>query len=123
MERVQKWFTRMALELRNFSYEDRLEKLALFSLVRRRLREDLIKVIKITRWLDRAEREKPFPLIKRIENESAYRFIVIHKRSKSDVRKSFFTQRVVQVWNALPRSMVEAGSIEAFKRAIDDCLN
>ena len=46
LERVQKRFTRM---LPGISYEERLNKLGLFSLERRRLRGDLIEVYKIMR--------------------------------------------------------------------------
>ena len=58
------WFTRMVPGMRNFSYEDRLERLGLFSLERRRLRGDLIEMFKITRVLVRADREKLFLLVK-----------------------------------------------------------
>ena len=61
LERVQRKFTRMVPMMRNFSYEDRLEKLELFSL-QRRWRGDLIEMFKIIRRLDRVDREKLFPL-------------------------------------------------------------
>eukprot|EP00061_Rhincodon_typus_P002171 g16806.t1 len=53
LERVQKTFTKMLLGLKGLSYRDRLNSLGFFSLVRQRLRVDLIEVYKILRGMDR----------------------------------------------------------------------
>ena len=39
-----------------------------------------------------------------------------------DIRKNFFTQRVVTHWNRLPSEVVDAPFLEAFKARLDVAL-
>ncbi|KFV16778.1 hypothetical protein N340_14266, partial [Tauraco erythrolophus] len=40
-----------------------------------------------------------------------------------DIRKKFFTQRVVRHWNRLLREVVDAPSLELFKARLDGALS
>jgi len=57
------------------------------------------------------------------QDEGKWFFKLEKGRFRPDIRKKFFTVRVVRHWNRLPSKVVNAPSLEAFKARLDGALN
>ena len=45
---------------------------------------------------------------------------IVKQRSHLDIRKYFLSQRVVNTWNSLPQTIVDADSVNLFKNRLDE---
>ena len=93
----------------------------MFSLEKRRLWGDLFPAFQYLRGLYKHEGDQLFA---RIDSDSTRRngFKLKEGRFGLDVRGKLFTERVVRCWNALPRDLVDAPSLEVFKARLDGAL-
>ena len=48
-----------------------------------------------------------------------HNFKLFHPHCRTNLRKNFFTVRVVEKWNQLPPEVVNAPSVQAFERRLD----
>jgi len=118
LEKVQHRATKLISECRHLSYEDRLKVTGLTTLEQRRDRGDMIEVFKAMNGFSKLHKNKLFTLNSHSKTRG-HRHKLIKCRSRLDIRKYFFSQRVVNKWNSLPDGVVEAASVNSFKNRYD----
>jgi len=116
VERVQRCFTKRLPGFNDLSYEDRLRRLDFPSLELRRLHIDLTWCYKILFGHVNLNSIDFFQLSPTPTRGHAYKLYKSY--NSSNVRKSFFSERVVNVWNFLPADKVDFSSLSAFKRPV-----
>ena len=81
--------------------------MGLYSVEFRRMRGDLIETRWILRGLDRVDAERLFPLVG--ESRTRGHHLRVRGRTfKTAMRRNFFSQRGVNLWNSLPQRALEA---------------
>ena len=116
IDKVQRRVSKMIPSISALTYEERLKRTGLISLENRRLRADLLEVFKILKGFVKVDPATHFSMSDR---RSRGHMLKLEKpRARLELRRHFFSNRVIDAWNSLPGHMVEATSTNMFKAAL-----
>ena len=121
LERIQRRWTKAIAGMSDLPYSQRLERLDLFSFKGRLLRADLILLWKILHGHSAICAETLFqrPPTSHTRGHPLKLYI---PRCRLEVRKRFFSLRLLSTWNSLSPATVQADTINKFKSLLKDEL-
>ena len=118
VERVQRRATRLVTSLRHRPYEERLKALNLPSMFYRRRRGDMIQVYQILHGGVNIAAEKFFEPAG-TDRTRGHSWKLTKPRAESRPRRQTLSVRIINDWNSLPPSVVNATSVNQFKSRLD----
>ena len=128
MESIQRKAINMISGLRASSYEEKLTELGLESLTERRLRLDMLQTFKILKGIDNVDYTKWFQTYGDIAQRRTTRLadhplnIVMRSVPRLEIRKNFFSNRVIRPWNNLPNFVKDSVNVKLFKSNYDSYI-
>ena len=112
----------MVKGLKGKTYKEQLRSLGLFSLEKRRLRGDLTAVYNFLKGGSREGGADLLLLVTSIRTQGNG-MKLHHGKFRLDIRKRFFTERVIGHRNRLPKEVVAAPSLSELKEHLDNALS
>jgi hypothetical protein len=119
LESVQRRYTKRIPGLWHTPYISRLKLLGLQTMERTRLESDLCHCFKIINGLEKLHFDDFFVFSANITRSNGLK--LYKPRCRTDIRKYFFANRVVDPWNSLPEVVVNSPSLWSFKRRLKCC--
>ena len=115
---VKKRFTRMIPTVKKLSYLQWLAKLSLWRLKDRRVRADIIEVYTIIHGLLTVDFNSFFEFCHH-DRTRGHSLKLQKNRVITDLRRHFFSERIVNIWNRLDEDVVSAPSINSLKNKLN----
>jgi hypothetical protein len=117
LEKVQRRAVSMVSGLNGRTYEERLEELNMVTLEERRHQTDMAQVFKIVHGIDDVNKGSWF---KAQQGDRVTRATdplnFMGTLNRLDIRRHFFSQRVIENWNKIPHELKIVKSVSAFKK-------
>ena len=104
----------MVFGLKKLSYEQRLRRLNLTTLEERRKRGDLIEMYKLLTQKENVDYKQFFQKENNHHRLWGHSSKVFIPSIRTNLRKSFFSHRVLDSWNRLPQVVVDADTVQTF---------
>lgn len=119
IESVQRSFTRAIKNLRFSTYRERLINLRVDSLQCRRIKADILFCYKLLHNLVDVNSNE-FLTLSQNTHLRGNKFKLVKHKPASARDANFFVNRVVNIWNSLPDSIVTAESVSCFKHRLNN---
>lgn len=127
IEKVQIRAVNMISGLKGSTYPEKLAELKLMTLEARRTRFDMLQTFKIVHGMDRVNRDTWFKMAaehsQRVTRLSADPLNIQPQTFNGDIRKNFFSNRVVETWNNLPSDIKASRNVQQFKSKYDKLVH
>ena len=117
LEATQRRATKLVRGFGQLPYQERLKRLKMLSVESRLKRGDLIEAYKILTE-KMAINPKQLFRINQDNRTRGHHLKLEVRRSNQQIRAKFFTNRVVSLWNQLPRHVVSAPTTNTFKQCL-----
>ena len=125
LEKVQRRAIGMVSNFKGRTYEEKLAEAGMTTLEARRLRGDLLQAYRVLNQVDDVDPSKWFKMSQDRNGAMSTRHTGGHlnverKEANGDIRRNFWSIRVVDPWNSLPEEVKKAKSLDDFKNGIDN---
>ena len=126
LEKIQKRAVKMVSGLTSKDYDARLKELDMLSLESRRVLYDQVQTFKIIRGFDAVNRSTWFTLVGhnpgRVTRHTSDPLNIVRQQARSETRRSFFSIRVIDTWNALPSEVKHSPSVASFRHKVRNLI-
>jgi len=103
--------------MKQLPYHTRLAQLGLWTLEERQHRADLLEVFSMYKGLSLTSFCRYFRL-SHVNNTRGHSATVLKNHCSLDLRRFFFSERVIDLWNSLPQHVIDPAGINAFKNGL-----